>query len=139
MTSEDAYFVGHAGERPRLPVYRVILRDEESTRYYLDPVSAEIEAKMDRNSRRYRWLHRGLHCLNVLPAIRSRPAWDVLMLVLLSGVLGVCVTGTCLGLERLIGSLRRPPRDIPVTSLDRPPINSRWRRRFRRPRGWSRH
>jgi uncharacterized iron-regulated membrane protein len=107
MTSEDAYFVGHAGEQPRLPVYRVILDDEESTRYYLDPVSAEIEEKMDRNSRTYRWLHQGLHCLNVLPAIRGRPAWDVLMLVLLSGVLGVCVTGTYLGLGRLIGSPRR--------------------------------
>jgi uncharacterized iron-regulated membrane protein len=106
MTSEDAYFLGHTGERPQLPVYRVILGDEESTRYYLDPVSAEIEAKMDRNARRYRWLHQGLHCLNVLPAIRGRPAWDVLMLVLLTGVLGVCATGTYLGLGRLIGAAR---------------------------------
>jgi hypothetical protein len=115
MTKEDAYFFGHGAHPARLPVYRVILGDEDNTRLYLDPVSAGIEEKVDRNAKGYRWLHEGLHRFDLLPAMRRRPTWDVLMIALLAGVLVVCVTGTYLGLRRLafplLGATRRsqPP------------------------------
>jgi hypothetical protein len=39
MNEPDTYFIGQGG---RLPVYRIVLSDVESTRYYLDrpPVQA---------------------------------------------------------------------------------------------------
>jgi hypothetical protein len=107
MTKEDAYFFGHVGAAKRLPVYRVMLGDEGSTRYYLDSVSAEIEAKIDRDAKGYRWLHQGLHRLDVLPVLRRRPTWDGLMISLLSGVLAVCVAGASLGWRRLARQPRR--------------------------------
>jgi len=111
MTKEDAYFFSHGADTARLPVYRVVLGDESNTRLYLDPVTAGIEAKVDRNAKGYRWLHQGLHRFDVLPAMRRRPTWDVLMIALLTGVLVVCVTGMCLGLRRLTfrGTTRADP------------------------------
>jgi uncharacterized iron-regulated membrane protein len=102
LAEGDDYFFRHETESMRLPVYRLILADTENTRYYLDPVSAEIESKVDPNASAYRWLHQGLHRWDFLPALRRGPARDVPMLAFLAGVLGVCVTGTFLGLRRLI-------------------------------------
>ncbi len=106
LDTGDAYFFGRPGSPAQLPVVRVILRDAESTRYYVDPVSAEILEKVDGNARGYRWLHQGLHRLDFSAALRQRPAWDVLMLALLSGVLAVTATGVFLGMR----SLLRPPK-----------------------------
>jgi hypothetical protein len=111
MTMEDAYFFSHGATAAPLPVYRIILGDREATRYYLDPVSAEIEAKVDRNVKGYRWLHQGLHRLDVLPGLRQRPTWDVVMLSLLAGVFTVSVTGAYLGVRRLFARARRPVRE----------------------------
>jgi hypothetical protein len=111
MTTEDAYFFSHGATAAPLPVYRIILGDREATRYYVDPVSAEIEAKVDRNVRGYRWLHQGLHRLDVLPGVRQRPAWDALMLSLLAGVFTVSLTGAYLGMRRLFAQPRRHVRE----------------------------
>jgi PepSY-associated TM region len=104
MTQEDEYYFSHH-EAVRLPVYRLIGDDPEQTRFYIDPVSAEIVRKVDADSRWYRWLHEGPHRLDLVPGLRARPLWDGLMLLLLAGVTGVCGTGAYLGLRRL---LRRP-------------------------------
>jgi uncharacterized iron-regulated membrane protein len=101
MTSEDDYYFGHHREAARLPVYRMILRD--GTRHYLDPVSGMLVAKMDRDARGYRWLHEGLHRMDFTAALRGRPQWDVLMLLLMSGVTVLCVSGAYLGFRRVMG------------------------------------
>jgi uncharacterized iron-regulated membrane protein len=106
MTTEDAYF-GRENASAPLPVYRVILSDGANTRYYVDPVSAEIEAKIDSNAIYYRWLYQGLHRWDGWRPLTRRPVWDVWMLVLLSGVLAVCATGTTLGWRRAEAD-RRP-------------------------------
>jgi hypothetical protein len=118
LRTEDAYFFGHGGAKARLPVYRIVLGDEGSTRYYVDPVSAEIEAKIDRNAKGYRWLHQGLHRLDMSSALRGRPAWDVLMIALLAGVFTVCATGTYLG-------FRRTFHRASVARMQRSPLNPR--------------
>jgi hypothetical protein len=101
-TKEDAYYFSHHGGPVQLPVFRVILAD--GTRYYLDAVSGELIAKLDRSARAYRWLHEGLHRMDFTAAMRGRPQWDVLVLVLMSGVTLLCVTGGYLGYRRIFPS-----------------------------------
>jgi hypothetical protein len=92
LTEGDAYYFGKSGD-----VYRIIGDDEQQTRYYFDPVTAQLVATFDGNDRGYRWLHQGLHTLDFTAALRERPLWDVLMLILLSGAITIAATGTYAG------------------------------------------
>jgi hypothetical protein len=107
LTQEDTYYFSHHRDWVSLPVYRMILLDGSATRYYIDAVSGMLTAKIDPSARRYRWLHEGLHRLDFTAALRGRPQWDALMLLLMSGVTTVCTTGAYLGYRRLLR--RRPP------------------------------
>jgi hypothetical protein len=100
MMQEDAYYFSHHHDLARLPIYRLILGN--GTRYYLDAVSGTLVAKLDDGAKAYRWWHEGLHRMDFTPAMRVRPRWDALMLVLMSGVTLLCVTGTYLGYRRLM-------------------------------------
>jgi hypothetical protein len=92
LREEDAYYFAHHREAPPLPVYRIMLRDRSDARYYVDPVSGMLIAKIDRAAQRYRWSHEGLHRMDFTAALRGRPQWDALMLLLMSGVALLCVT-----------------------------------------------
>jgi len=100
LTDGDAYFFSGRHEPVRFPVFRVI--DGGGTRYYLDAVSGQIEAKVDRNGKRYRWLHGGLHRLDFASALRRGPSGYVLVLSLMAGALTVCATGAYLAWRRLV-------------------------------------
>jgi hypothetical protein len=65
-------------------------------------------AKIDPAARRYRWWHQGLHRMDFAAALRGRPQWDALMLLLMSGVTFVCLTGAYLGYRRLAGTVPKP-------------------------------
>jgi hypothetical protein len=103
MSREDNLYFSHHRDVVALPVFRMILPGS-GTRYYVDPVAGMLVAKLDANAQAYRWLHEGLHRLDFTASWRGRPQWDVLMLVLLSGVTVVCVTGAYLGFRRLTRS-----------------------------------
>ncbi len=117
ITREDTYYFTHHTEIAALPAYRLVLDDQERTRYYLDVVSAELVKKVDGNSRGYRWLHEGLHRMDFTPTLRRRPLWDTLMLVLLAGVTAVTITGAWLGIRRM---LPRRRRDLATSAPARP-------------------
>jgi len=104
MRREDTYYFGHHREVVQLPAYRFVTRNGSGTRYYVDPVSGALIAKIDRGDQHYRWWHEGLHRMDFSAALRGRPQWDVLMLLLMSGVTTVCVTGAYLGYRRLVRS-----------------------------------
>jgi hypothetical protein len=108
LHAEDDYYFSHHLETVSLPVYRIIVADAQHTRCYLDPISGELLGSVDGNGRAYRWLHQGLHRLDFTPALRARPTWDVLMILLLCGVGASAFTGAYLGIRRLLG--RGPPR-----------------------------
>jgi hypothetical protein len=99
LTQEDGYYFSHHREFAPLPVYRLVLAS--GTRYYLDSVSGMLIAKLDAASRSHRWLHEALHRLDFAAWMRTRPRWDVIMLLLMSGVTVVCATGAYLGYRRL--------------------------------------
>jgi PepSY-associated TM region len=99
LTQEDDYYFSHHRELAVLPVYRLVLAS--GTRYYLDSVSGMLVAKLDAGRRAYRWLHEGLHRLDFADGLRARPQWDLIMLLLMSGVTVLCATGAYLGYRRL--------------------------------------
>ena len=84
-----------------LPVYRVVLSDAEHTRYYIDPASGALVARIDGARRGYRWLFEGLHRIDFAPWLRARPVWDVLVIALLLGGIAVTGTGAYLALLRI--------------------------------------
>jgi hypothetical protein len=98
LQHEDEFYFSHH-DVAALPVYRLI--SATGTRYYFDSVSGMLVAKQDSRAQAYRWLHEGLHRLDFTAALRSRPRWDALMLILMSGVTLICVTGAYLGYRRL--------------------------------------
>lgn len=108
LTHGDAYYFNRPLEKVSLPVYRIIVTDSESARYYLDPVSGALLERVGPKDREYRWLHDALHRLDFAATLRARPIWDIVLLLLLCGVTTVCATGTYLGIRRL--SRRPAPR-----------------------------
>ncbi len=89
IVQEDAYYFGHHRDRAVLPAYRATSNNTNAARFYLDPVTARIWAKFDRDGQLYRWLHQALHRLDFNPTVRSHPLWDLMTLALLSGVTAV--------------------------------------------------
>jgi len=100
---EDAYYYQSYRGRENfvLPVYRVITNDEERTRYYLDPNSGALLQRADTNRRWHRWLFAGLHRIDFAAWMRVRPVWDILVLTLMLGGLGLTVTGFYLSIRRI--------------------------------------
>jgi uncharacterized iron-regulated membrane protein len=104
VNQEDAYY--YARQRRRvdevvLPVYRVILKDDEQTRYYIDPNTGVLLQRADSNGRWRRWLFSGLHRLDFTDWMRARPFRDVLMWLTLLGGLAASVTGVYLAFRRV--------------------------------------
>jgi hypothetical protein len=97
----DAYYFRQRRESFALPVYRVILSDADSTRYYLDPHSGALLQRADANARWHRWLFGGLHRIDFTAWMRARPLWDIIILTLLLGGLGVTATGFYLACRRI--------------------------------------
>ena len=83
-------------------VLRIILDNSAKTWVHIDKQSGEVVSVMDDGRRTYRWLFNGLHSLD-FPGLTSRPLlWYIVILTLL--ILGTLfsITGTILGVRRLL-------------------------------------
>jgi hypothetical protein len=107
LDSGDDYYYRHK-EPVELPAYRAILDDPDRTRLYVGATTGATRA-IDRGGRRGRWLERALHGLD-FRALRRRPLWDVVMLLLLAGVTALAVTGAWMALKRVRADLAPRPR-----------------------------
>ncbi|TFH75227.1 hypothetical protein E3V39_03630 [Gammaproteobacteria bacterium LSUCC0112] len=96
LSNEDSYYSGHK-RTVALPAVRVITADADATRLYINPQTGQTRA-VSSTGRLSRWVRTGLHDLD-FPVIRNRPWWDVLVLVLLSGVTAVSIIGTWMALR----------------------------------------
>ncbi len=114
LTHEDAYLFAHHDEPVSLPAYRIQLSDPAQHTLYFDADTGALTAQLDSNARAQRWLE-GLHRLDLFPALRRRPVWDLLVLSLLTGVSAVCVTGAWLAYRGLFvrgRKVRVPKGDV---------------------------
>lgn len=106
MLNGDGYYFDDQSSA-RLPVYRVIANDAESTRYYIDPTSGALLARADANRRWHRWLFGAIHRLDFAAWIRVRPVWDVILIVLMLSGVAVSASGVYLALRRVLDDLER--------------------------------
>ena len=109
ITAPDDYHYGHKSDDPVLPAYRVIYANDDETRLYFDPATAELVNFVDADVRAFRWWHLGIHRLD-FPIIRSRPLWDLVTVPLLAGVFLLCLLGLWMAVRRLrrpVGPIRR--------------------------------
>jgi|SaaInlStandDraft_7_1057024.scaffolds.fasta_scaffold20541_2 uncharacterized iron-regulated membrane protein len=83
---------------------RVVLADSLQTWVHIDMDSGQIVSVMDRSRRQYRWLFNGLHSLDFPGLANHRPAWDVLILLLLGLGFLFCITGVVIGMKRLFNN-----------------------------------
>lgn len=104
ITAEDAYYFGHH-EPVTLPVWRVEMADD--VRFYLDPASGAVIARVDAAAKGYRWLFEAPHRLDFVPGLDRGAAWAaiVALLLILAGA-GVA-TGVWLGWRRARADLGR--------------------------------
>ena len=64
--------------------------------YYIDPKSARIVQGYNSHSRWNRWLYHGLHSMNLPWLYKYRPAWDIVVILLLLGGGSLSVTALLL-------------------------------------------
>ena len=102
---EEADTYGKLRERS-LPsnTLRVILADSLQTWVHVDMESGKIVSIMDKSRRQYRWLFNGLHSLDFPGLANHRPAWDVVIFLLLGIGFLFCVTGIVVGMKRLFSN-----------------------------------
>lgn len=101
LSKSDRYYYDDHDGRRSYPAYRVTLNDPQHTRYYFDAASGELLQKTDQQGRWYRWLFQALHRWDFAPALLARPVWDLIVLPLLLGVTGLCLTGVYVGFRRV--------------------------------------
>jgi hypothetical protein len=91
VTQYESYYLDRHKVLP-LPVILVRFSDPEQSAYYIDPKTARIIERYNSHSRWNRWLYHGLHSMDFPWLYKYRPSWDVLLLLLLTGGTGLCVT-----------------------------------------------
>jgi hypothetical protein len=101
LNEGDTYHYSTRTQSAVLPAIHIVSEGAEPVRYYLDPISGRLVNKVDSGTRAFRWWHSALHTFDF--SVLTRSAWfrNSLMLLLLLGAAGVCVTGTWLGIRRL--------------------------------------
>jgi len=99
LTGPDDYYYSHH-RKAAFPVLRARFDLPDAPVFYIDPAQGRLAGYVDRDKRWDRWLFNGLHQLD-FAFLRTRPLWDVVVIVLC--VLGFALTfsGLVLGWRRL--------------------------------------
>ena len=95
VTQYESYYLDRNNQLP-LPAIFVQLNDPAGSMYYIDPKTARIVQSYNSSSRWNRWFYHGLHSLNLPWLYKHRPAWDVVVILLLVGGASLSVTALLL-------------------------------------------
>ena len=96
LTKDDAYYY-KGGSASDLPVVRITVPAAKDTRFYLDPVSGDVRFVADPGARDFRWWHLALHRIDIF----GSPFREIIVVLLLLGVTGVCAFGAWMGIRKL--------------------------------------
>lgn len=107
VTKYEAYYIDRHGRLP-LPAIYAELNDPGHSGFYIDPQTARIVEGYNAQSRRNRWLYHGLHSFDLPVLYAHRPAWDIVMVMLMGGGVAISITAVALAW----GVLRRKARGV---------------------------
>jgi hypothetical protein len=105
LSGYDSYYYARDPERP-LPVLLVKFEDPASTWFYVDPATSQAVARFTRRERLQRWIYNGFHSLDFSFWYSSR-AWDVGMVILLTGGAVSSSIGFFVGMKRIFRNIKR--------------------------------
>jgi hypothetical protein len=91
VRSYELYYVDRYRQLP-LPVLYFRLNDAGQSAYYIDPRTAKVVQSYGKRSRWNRWLYHGLHSMDLPWLYARRPAWDILVILLLLGGMALSTT-----------------------------------------------
>ena len=98
VTKYEAYYLDRHGRLP-LPAIYVRLDDSKTSSYYIDPKTALVIESYNSHSRWNRWLYHGLHSIDFPWLYAHRPAWDMLVLALMTGGIVLVTTALLLAIR----------------------------------------
>ena len=107
VTEYESYYLDRHNRLP-LPVLFFQLNDEDHSMCYVDPKTARIVRSYNYHSRWNRWLYHGLHSIDLPWLYKYRPAWDIVVLLLLAGGSALSLTSLLLAwrvVSRKIGAI----------------------------------
>jgi hypothetical protein len=87
----DRYYIDRHHRLP-LPVLVARFADPRSTRYYIDPRTAQVVSTYSSDRWTDRFLYHGLHSLDFPWLYESRPSWDIIVVAFMLG--GMLLSGT---------------------------------------------
>ena len=96
----EAYYLDRHNRLP-LPAIFVRLGDRNDSSFYIDPKTAQVVESYGSRSRWNRWLYHGLHSMDFPWLYAHRPAWDIVVLTLMTGGLGLGLTALLLAIRAL--------------------------------------
>jgi hypothetical protein len=91
----DAYYLDRRRERP-LPVIYARVKDDNQSRFYIDPKTGQVAGSYSSRNWINRWLYHGLHSLDLPWLYKYRPLWDIVVITLMLGGTTVCLTSLVL-------------------------------------------
>jgi hypothetical protein len=92
----DSYYLDRNHALP-LPVLYFRVNDRYGSRFYVDPRTAQIVGGYSSEGWSERWLYHALHSLNFPLLYNYRPAWDIVVLVLMLGGATLSITSVIIG------------------------------------------
>lgn len=119
ITRYDNYYYSRSSGLP-LPVLRIRFNDPAESWIYVDPAVGRVVLSTGKWNRLERWLFNGLHSLDFSFWYYNRPLWDIGIILLLVGGLGLSLIGFYIGIRRLLNDIFRL-----ITVLKHPGIHNR--------------
>lgn len=102
----ENYYVSRDKNLP-LPAYYFEFADAEGTMHYVDSATGQVVRSFVTLSRWNRWLYHGLHSLDLPWLYKTRPTWDILVILLMLG--GLALSGTSVWIAAI--RVRRKARE----------------------------
>ena len=96
ITEYDLHYLDRNRELP-LPVLFVRLKDPQQSSFYIDPRTARVAGSYSSGRWPERWLYHGLHSINFPWLYNHRPAWDIIVLLLMLGGTSLAITSIVIG------------------------------------------
>jgi hypothetical protein len=109
VSSYEDYYVTRDKNLP-LPAYYFEFADAERSMHYVDAATGQVVRSYVSLSRWNRWLYHGLHSLDLPWLYRTRPSWDLVVMVLMLGGMALSVTSVWIAVVRVRRKAREAAR-----------------------------